>query len=462
MSYLPRYAEFGQETRNYIIRCLGNSKMRMPRRTAEQIHDYLRVLGRSLRVMRSDYYRSLSPDIPWDNYVCSMYMDEATLLEYLRCNEHPETYIIQRVLRAAEYCYQHQYLYHPFNARLQNWRLGYFYHAARYHAGVEPLRPLIEYLLSVVEHSAPDDYSAAGINIHLYLPGYLLSYRPQLRPEEERALCTRMDGLMQGAMDYLGRIRAYHEPHVINESLQFLVSSAAEAQASSLKQVFDFFLAGHSPTYIHSQMVAMLTRRLVQRQLDTAPEAMLGVCGYNTVSEVKDHAAEICKLAYCCGLYHDIGKSMVLTYISDSSRRPLAEEFACIQQHPNHGYSLLCKLGRESDLAQAALYHHCYYNGRGGYPPGLAPCPPDIKPIVDALSVADSLDAATDGIGRCYTIAKPYETLVGELRAEQGTRYSPAVVALFDDNTFYNHTKEVLYEERSRIYVSVYRAVKGK
>ena len=34
-----------------------------------------------------------------------------------------------------------------------------------------------------------------------------------------------------------------------------------------------------------------------------------------------------------------------------------------------------------------------------------------MKPIVDALTVADSLDAATDDIGRCYTAAKPLEKL---------------------------------------------------
>ena len=49
---------------------------------------------------------------------------------------------------------------------------------------------------------------------------------------------------------------------------------------------------------------------------------------------------------------------------------------------------------------------------------------------MDALTVADSLDAATDNIGRCYTMAKPVDTLLGEFRAQRGTRYAPEVVAL--------------------------------
>ena len=67
-------------------------------------------------------------------------------------------------------------------------------------------------------------------------------------------------------------------------------------------------------------------------------------------------------------------------------------------------------MGCGRTLALAALYHHCYYNGKGGYPNDVPSCPPEIKGIVDALSVADSLDAATDNIGRCYNLAKPFRT----------------------------------------------------
>ena len=48
----------------------------------------------------------------------------------------------------------------------------------------------------------------------------------------------------------------------------------------------------------------------------------------------------------------------------------------------------------------------------------------------------DSLDAATDNIGRCYNLAKPFRTLLEELRAQSGTRYAPNVVALFEDERF--------------------------
>ena len=76
---------------------------------------------------------------------------------------------------------------------------------------------------------------------------------------------------------------------------------------------------------------------------------------------------------------------------------------------------------------------------------------------VDALTVADSLDAATDNIGRCYTAAKPLEKLIEELRAQKGSRYAPAVVELFDDPDFCTEFRRKLYESRQSVYLEVYR-----
>ena len=104
-------------------------------------------------------------------------------------------------------------------------------------------------------------------------------------------------------------------------------------------------------------------------------------------------------------------------YIDNNARRLLDEEFFCIQSHPRTGAAILNRMGCGRTLAPAALYHHCYYNGKGGYPNDVSSCPEEIKGIVDALSVADSLDAATDNIGRCYNLAKPFRTLLEELRA---------------------------------------------
>lgn len=166
-------------------------------------------------------------------------------------------------------------------------------------------------------------------------------------------------------------------------------------------------------------MVAELTRALLQRQIETRPETLVGLLGSRSAAEVQARQEELCQTAYECGLYHDLGKCAVLMYIDNNARRLLDEEFFCIQSHPRTGADILNRMGCGRTLALAALYHHCYYNGKGGYPNDVPSCPPEIKGIVDALSVADSLDAATDNIGRCYNLAKPFRTLLEELRAPE-------------------------------------------
>ena len=81
---------------------------------------------------------------------------------------------------------------------------------------------------------------------------------------------------------------------------------------------------------------------------------------------------------------------------------------------------------------------------------------------MDALSVADSLDAATDNIGRCYNLAKPFRTLLEELRAQSGTRYAPNVVALFEDERFCQQLAENTDAERKRVYLQGCITPEGK
>ena len=42
-------------------------------------------------------------------------------------------------------------------------------------------------------------------------------------------------------------------------------------------------LAGHKPTYVHSMMVAGLTRMFVKQMLKKSPELFVGVMGCKTV-----------------------------------------------------------------------------------------------------------------------------------------------------------------------------------
>lgn len=405
--YMSRYEQLDRNTRQYLIRCAGNTRLGMSRGTHAESCRYLERFRRAMEVIQSAHYHALDPEFPWESYIYSMHMDRMTLLTHLRQEEDPE--VARQVLESAG---------------------------------------------SV----AQDDYSAEAINRKLVLAAYLSVYAERLDEAGAQRYRATVEQVRRSADQYLERMPASQYPRVVNSAAWELSKISTSSDETANRRMLGSILAGHKPTYVHSLMVAELTRALLHRQIETRPETLVGLLGCRSAAEVQARREELCQTAYECGLYHDLGKCAVLMYIDNNARRLLDEEFFCIQSHPRTGADILNRMGCGRTLALAALYHHCYYNGKGGYPNDVPSCPPEIKGIVDALSVADSLDAATDNIGRCYNLAKPFRTLLEELRAQSGTRYAPNVVALFEDERFCQQLAENTDAERKRVYLQVYHA----
>lgn len=455
-NYIARYEELDKETRQYVIRCVGNIRMAVSRRTKENCRRYQELFETALRIIESPYYQELDPDIPWQRYIYAMHMDQMTELAYLRENDDPM--VAERVLRSASYVYEHQNANRGEESRLQNWRVSYFYHAALYHAGKGTARAVVEDLLEMIDQTGEQDYSPDGINRNLTGAAYLFNYEAFLSAQDRAELADRIAQERATAHRYLDEMPSNEYPRVASVAVRELILVQSDREKSDNRKILESILSGHKPTYVHSTMVAHLTRVLLRRMIETDPAALIGLLGCKTAAEVQARKPELLQTAYECGLYHDVGKSAVIMYIDTNSRSLLEEEFCCIQSHPVIGCSLLREAGYEEHLAPAALYHHCFYNGQGGYPRDVPPCPQDIKGIVDVLTVADTLDAATDNIGRCYNRAKPLRTLVGELQAQSGTRYAPDVVALFRDETFCEVLAQKLDAERKKVYLQAYHA----
>lgn len=405
--YMSRYEQLDRNTRQYLIRCVGNTRLGMSRGTHAESCRYLERFRRAMDIIQSAHYHALDPEFPWESYIYSMHMDRMTLLTHLRQEEDPE--VARQVLESAG---------------------------------------------SV----AQDDYSAEAINRKLVLAAYLSVYAERLDEAGAQRYRATVEQVRRSADQYLEQMPASQYPRVVNSAAWELSKINTSSDETANRRMLGSILAGHKPTYVHSLMVAELTRALLQRQIETRPETLVGLLGCRSAAEVQARREELCQTAYECGLYHDLGKCAVLMYIDNNARRLLDEEFFCIQSHPRTGADILNRMGCGRTLALAALYHHCYYNGKGGYPNDVPSCPEEIKGIVDALSVADSLDAATDNIGRCYNLAKPFRTLLEELRAQSGTRYAPTVVALFEDERFCQQLAENTDAERKRVYLQVYHA----
>ncbi len=462
-AYLSQYEELSNpQTRSYILRCLGNIKYGLknfqggndgvPHSICDGWADYMACFERAMDVFQSPEYRRMNPEIPWDTFVYTMHYDRTQFLSGLRNTHNPE--IAHGVAESAAYVYQHQEQIAKANETSVGTRTQYVYAASRFHAGLIPAEELVEKLFSICESADLHNFSGDTIWTILYTPEYLKHYFKQLPTESQDALKPQLDKAIAKQKEYLFLL-PHNEYHL--QISRTLGSIAHSLSMKDSQQILDYILACHPPTFVHSRMIALLTRRLCLQMARTKPELLEGTLGLSGIGQDQGACSQLLDTAYHSGLYHDLGKCMMISYVGLYSRRLLDEEFSCIKLHPIFSRKLLNSLHME-DMADIAYYHHRSYDGGGGYPCCEAHCPARIRRIVDVVTIADCLDAGTDNIGRSYAASKSYEQLVEELRAGKGTRYSPEVIELFDDPDFYSETGRFLHHMRREVYLDVYTA----
>ncbi len=464
-AYLDQFESLkSSETRGYIIRCLGNLKygMRSIQGTnngarhslIEGWKEYESVFEKAMSIVESPYYRSLDKNIPWDNFAYTLHYDRTTFLSGLRSGDYPE--VAKAVLESATYIYRHQEQIAAAGEKNVGIRTQYVYAAARYHNGLIPAEELVKVLLGICENAPLNNFSGDNIWAILSCPEYLIHYKGALTEEEQEKLEPQLKKLGEKQMKFLFLMPPNEYAMYVSQSLQTTVEHAATRDPQFSEQVLDYILACHPPTFVHSEVVAMLTRRCCERIAETSPRLLDGVFGMKNPAADPAALQEFLDRAYHAGLYHDVGKCMLLSYIGQYSRRLLHEEFEGIQLHPRFGCMLLDSLDLK-DYSHAAKYHHLAFDHHGGYPMDHSVCPPETALIVNVIAVVDSLDAGTDNVGRSYAASKTYEQLIGELRAGAGSRYAPEVTTLFDDPGFYAATEQFLRESRRRAYLDAYQ-----
>lgn len=212
----------------------------------------------------------------------------------------------------------------------------------------------------------------------------------------------------------------------------------------------------HVPTYVHTHMVADITRCLMTHLIKLHPEMFAGMKGCTSIKRVKKNSQQLILYAYEAALCHDIGKVPMLDTILVYGRKLLDEEFNTITQHPTLGARLAEKHLSTREYTSVIKGHHKWFNGSRGYPFDFDHTDLPEKTVIDIVMIADCLDAATDKIGRSYSTGKNLEEVVAEFKAEAGTRYSPYVTELFDDPAVIEDIKYLLDEKRRNHYEESY------
>ena len=460
-TYFSNYLNYDEKTRFYLLRCFGNRKMSLDRETLEGCLETIKETYETLDVLNDEKLRKLNPNIPFDKMIYSTHLDLLACAVYLRTKNVSEynqvdKQIASSLLDSLYYIENKEKEKANDENRVQNWRIEYFSHIIRYHNSMITIYELLNFLMTKVEKADSKDYTPNGIRENVKYCAYLLEYCQFLDESERKSIEERLNKVISKVLFYIENLRDRNYPQLVNNVFTIFTITEALNGTDKNKSILDYIIYSHRPTYVHSLMVAILTKKIVEHMTRKNSSYFIGVLNTKNELDVKNKKEEILNLAFNGALYHDVGKTLVISYVATYERSLFDEEFECVKAHPEFGYKILQAIGK-NDLALCARYHHVSFDSLSGYPKNLEVCPKFIKPIVDIISISDSLDAATDFVGRSYKAAKNFDKVLEEFVASSGTKYSPQVVELLKDDDVCKNIKYILEEERKQVYISVYK-----
>lgn len=347
---------------------------------------------------------------------------------------------------------------------------GYIHsHTARnrMHAGRISPREYRETIRSIYEARDPESYSVDAIIENIELPcEYLSTFRGGQMSEQERTFVGRMYDSVLSYLFSIPKMGVFYELMVYFAPLALhFVEVPGGLRFGEF--VLKAFAAFHPPTFVHSIMVAKISRCLALHLLRTRPELLAGVCGCKTAETVQANADRIIDFIYAAALSHDFGKLIIIDTVFVYGRNVLDREFEILKQHPALGARMLEGCFSTREYAEVALWHHLWYDGSAGYPlpdadrEGRAGPSPAMKPVVDLVACADCMDAATDRIGRSYAAGKTLDQYVEEVRSMAGTRYAPHLAELLGQEEVLKDLRFLLEEGRQETYRDAWRLLKG-
>ena len=267
--------------------------------------------------------------------------------------------------------------------------------------------------------------------------------------------------LIEIKTQYLSGISRTRYSPFINHSLTTWCFATLKYRAGTdekLRSIINLVVDRQPATYIHSRMVAEIADRIIDAVLEREPSLMTGIFGAQDERQIFEHADEIRSYVKRCAMLHDIGKNSITDIINTQHRRLTDAEFGIIRRHPEFAADVLC----DDELAayrDVVLGHHRSFDGKAGYPATFDNTASPVKAVIDLITICDTIDAATDRLGRNYATGKDMPTLLLELQAEKGTRYSDRLIDFISgDDELVAALSELTSDGRRNIYYDIYSA----
>lgn len=337
----------------------------------------------------------------------------------------------------------------------------------RYLTGKISLKEFVQkysdYCIHILEHEKlvndENFYVSQYFRVCMYhLPG-ILEYLDNsgISAEEEKRIKSVC---MEKYFEFMETMPMLRASTVVNSAIVGSIPKIIKYMPDNIS-IYRFLLrvivSRDEPTLLHASMVRQLSNIIFKAILEEEPELIVGTFGTENVAEVLEREEEFEDYLRQASLLFDIGKIECSHLVEKDYELLTDDEKELIYNHPQYGYNMVGEIKQMQEYRDVIIGHHKSYDGKSGYPKDFDNTQSPVKLIIDIISICDSMDAATDYIGRTYREPKSMSEFVGELMRGAGTLYNPDIVDIICDNRqLLKRLEYCCMEGRKRIYYETY------
>jgi len=467
--YRHKYFDIkSKEARMHINRCMGNVYVILGSRRHEYYEDasrdFFEKVDDTIKFWNDAAVRELDPDFKWQGFISNAHQNIIAFDDILRKQplDNFDENLAKRVCESFDFLASEDSSI-DINRFWPHTRTEYAQLITSFYKGKTDYDGVLNGLRRMFAQTRDDDYTGEG----LYGMSYIALMLMQRLQESELAGCSKkeIDDIVSRITRYCQNAPNGADRRSMNEFVA-IYSKSVRRNVFNFDEYLDLLLKftsfSHFATYVHSLQVRNLVLILAEYFMCKNPEAFVGFYGTKNADEVIALKSEIIHIAGKAALCHDVGKVSFFNTISLCSRRLYDFEYEDIKAHTVVNGFFETDDERVKCVASAAIGHHKWYDGKGGYPAEFDANACGNKFILDMISAADSIDAATDFVGRSYASGVSLEQVINEINDQAGTRYSPIVAEALRDEALVSKIRECITEGRENVYYEVYLAIAGR
>ena len=303
--------------------------------------------------------------------------------------------------------------------------------------------------------------TTAKFRMMIYYVPELLYMSHEIGWEHERKEKAFLDSLLEGYMIFMNTLpkggKEAGLTKVLCNSLSRMIRFIP-SWVNAFDLLFKTLIERNIDTSIHSRMTCEISKLILEMVYDNNPELLAGTLGFETKEEIEAGRNDIFTYVKRAALIHDVGKIEINEIISQQTRQLTEFEIGNIKRHPEYGAKLVEASQQIQPYIPMILGHHRFYNDKEGYPIDYSYKNHENPLLVNILQLADSLDAATDSVGRSYAKTKSLDEILKEFSHERGVRYNATLVNMMQrDANFQEKLNQILTQGREEICYEIYK-----